>query len=70
MAVPEIGKYVIGIISSARKAVETWQQTKDNKSIEDVIENYLRLLETEQVNNEGKALEKLTGSLIWKKRKQ
>ena len=64
MAVPEIGKYVIGIISSARKAIETWQQTNDDKSVEDVIENYLRLLETKQVKNEGKMLEKLTGSLI------
>ena len=64
MAVPEIGKYIIGIISSARKAIETWQLTKDNKSIEYIIEDYLRLLETEEVRNEGKMLEKLTSNLL------
>ena len=64
MAVPEIGKYIIGIISSARKAIETWQLSKDNKSIEYIIEDYLRLLETEEVRNEGKMLEKLTSNLL------
>ncbi len=40
------------------------QQNKDIKSIIDIINNYEKLLEDEQLKVEGKLTEKNTGSLI------
>ena len=64
MAMPEIGKFVVCIVISGRKIIEAWQQNKDIKSIIDIINNYEKLLEDEQLKAEGKLTEKNTGSLI------
>jgi hypothetical protein len=59
MAMPETGKFVVCIVISGRKIIEAWQLNKDIKSIIDIINNYEKLLEDEQLKAEGKPLKKI-----------
>ena len=40
MAVLEVGKFVVCIVTSVREIIETWQQNKDIESIIYIINNY------------------------------